>query len=117
MEIKRKKLFTILKYDYKLNTIYDPCTYPGVRCYFYYRDEITDGKQQNPDDKTISFMIFRTGSVLIVGKCSEEQLHMIYNFIKELLRKEFLKIYSENFVEKKKVHQLKVTRKKIFVEE
>ena len=97
--------------------IRDRCTYPGVRCYFYYGDEITDGKQQTPDDKTISFMIFRTGSVLIVGKCSEDELRMIYDFIKTLLKKEFLKIYSQNFVEKKKTNQEKVTRKKIFVEQ
>lgn len=115
--LDRQKLFTILKYDYNLNTIYDPCTYPGVRCYFYYGDKITDGKQQNPDDKTISFMIFRTGSVLIVGKCSEDELLQIYNFIKKLLKNEFFKIYSENFVEKKKTNQEKVTKKKIFVDE
>ena len=115
--LDRQKLFNILKFDYHLNTIYDPCTYPGVRCYFYYGDEITDGKQQSPDDKTISFMIFRTGSVLIVGKCSEDELLQIYNFIKELLKKEFFKIYSENFIEKKKTNQEKVTKKKIFVEE
>ena len=75
---------------------------PGVRCYFYYENEILDGKQKSADDKTISFMIFRTGSVLIVGKCSEEELRQIYNFIKELLKREFTKIYSENYVEKKR---------------
>ena len=26
--------------DYGLNTSYDPCTYPGVRCYFYYNEFI-----------------------------------------------------------------------------
>ena len=115
--LDRQKLFTLLKYNYHLNTIYDPCTYPGVRCYFYYNDKITDGIQKTPDDKTISFMIFRTGSVLIVGKCSEEQLRMIYNFIKQLLRDEFHNIYSQNFIEKKKVNQEKKTKKKIFVDE
>ena len=35
-------------------------------------------------------MIFRTGSVLIVGKCNETILNYIYNFIKDLLAKEFL---------------------------
>ena len=34
-------------------------------------------------------MIFRTGSVLIVGKCSEEILENIYNFLKDLLSKEY----------------------------
>ena len=115
--LDRQKLFNILKFDYGLNTIYDPCTYPGVRCYFYYENEILDGKQKSAHDKTISFMIFRTGSVLIVGKCSEEELRQIYNFIKELLKREFTKIYSENYVEKKKVTQEKRTKKKILIGE
>lgn len=115
--LDRQKLFNILKMDYGLNTSYDPCTYPGVRCYFYYNEFIRDGKQQSPDDKTISFMIFRTGSVLIVGKCSEDELRQIYVFIKELLKREYSKIYSLNYVEKKKVVQEKRTKKKISIME
>jgi hypothetical protein len=42
----------------------------------------------------ISFMIFRTGSVLIVGKCEDYVLHDIYGFIKEMLRVEFSNICS-----------------------
>jgi len=34
-------------------------------------------------------MIFRTGSVLIVGKCSEQILDKIYAFLKELLETEY----------------------------
>ena len=30
----------------------------------------------------ISFMIFRTGSVLIVGNCDENILHIIYQYLK-----------------------------------
>ena len=39
-------------------------------------------------------MIFRTGSVLIVGKCEDYVLHDIYGFIKEMLRVEFSNICS-----------------------
>ena len=42
----------------------------------------------------ISFMVFRTGSVLIVGKCEDYVLHDIYAFIKELLRVEFSNVGS-----------------------
>jgi len=42
----------------------------------------------------ISFMIFRTGSVLIVGKCEDYVLHDIYGFIKELLRVEYSTVGS-----------------------
>ena len=111
--LDRQKLSNILKLEYGLNTIYDPCTYPGVRCYFYYNKGITDGRQQTTDDKTISFMIFRTGSVLIVGKCSETELRKIYDFIKDLLKREYSKICSKTYVEKKKTIVEKKTKRKI----
>jgi hypothetical protein len=34
-------------------------------------------------------MIFRTGSILIVGKCNEEILHVIYRFICSILVTEY----------------------------
>jgi hypothetical protein len=101
--IDREKLFNILRFNYGINSCYDPCSYPGIQCEFYYNKEKieNDGKQEFKQEKTennilkISFMIFRTGSVLIVGKCNEEILNYIYKFIKELLAKEFLNIATE----------------------
>ena len=53
---------------------------------------------ENGDDSKkyieISFMVFRTGSVLIVGKCEDYVLHDIYAFIKELLRVEYSNVGS-----------------------
>jgi hypothetical protein len=37
----------------------------------------------------VSFMIFRTGSVLIVGMCEENVLNDIYDFLTSLLKAEF----------------------------
>jgi hypothetical protein len=34
-------------------------------------------------------MIFRTGSVLIVGKCSEEDIYTIYEYVKNILVSEY----------------------------
>jgi len=122
--IDRDKLYNILKYEYRINSNYDSCSYPGIQCKFFYYvgrkhntdddddDDDSHTKNQNADkhqchiqngqqpttDLTdyieISFMIFRTGSVLIVGKCEDYVLHDIYDFIKELFRVEFLNIYS-----------------------
>jgi len=111
--IDRQRLFTSLKYDYNLNCIYDPCTYPGVRCSFYYNDNVTDGIKSSDDDKHISFMIFRTGSVLIVGKCSEFNLYKIYNFIRDILIKEYHAIQVPNYDDKKKAKVIKKTKKRI----
>ena len=95
--IDRDKLHEILKYKYRINSNYDSCSYPGIQSKFYYvyGREVQNGQQPHytktetkPDFCEISFMIFRTGSVLIVGKCSEEILYAIYNFLKTLLEEE-----------------------------
>jgi hypothetical protein len=46
--------------------------------------------------KQVSFMIFRTGSVLIVGKCDENILILIYDFLKNIFRVEYTKICQKN---------------------
>ena len=114
--INREALYDILKIKYNIEAIYDPCSYPGIQCKFYYN---LDKKQQNGcqnvekdvlDINTIiknsdvsinsnvkvSFMVFRTGSVLIVGKCDENVLLIIYEFLKRILHNEF------NFICQKK---------------
>jgi hypothetical protein len=40
----------------------------------------------------VSFMIFRTGSILIVGKCNEDILTTIYRFICNILESEYSSI-------------------------
>ena len=121
--INREKLFDILKYKYKINSSFDPCSYPGIQCEFYYdiyKDDNT-GRQINNINITnnsenilkISFMIFRTGSVLIVGKCDESILYDIYNFIKEILVKEYLNIVTNNINAESIVKKSKQVRKKI----
>ena len=40
----------------------------------------------------VSFMIFRTGSCLIVGNCTEKILRFVYNFIKNMLETEYVNI-------------------------
>lgn len=93
--INREKLFELLKYKYNINSAYDSCSYPGIQCEFYYdtNSSAQDGKQPTIHDPLryfkMSFMIFRTGSVLIVGKCSEEILIQIYEFIRNLLENEY----------------------------
>ena len=56
-------------------------------------------------------MIFRTGSVLIVGKCNDDELYEIYNFLKTVFHDEFFTICEEESelekVEKKKTKKQK----------
>ena len=37
--IDRDILCQILKYDYNLHVVYDPCSYPGIQCKFYYNKD------------------------------------------------------------------------------
>ena len=147
--VNREKLYSLLKYKYNIKCAYDPCSYPGILCEFYYDPEIESdkqtGRQMARDDlpkvelpkadlpkveipkaindlpkaindlpkaindlpKTtdtnnnkksnitkVSFMIFRTGSVLIVGKCEEDVLTHIYEFIKNILEREYENCYT-----------------------
>lgn len=119
--IKREELVRILKIKYNLSTSYDPCSYPGIMCKFYYNTSIT-GMQtgEEPQHKSaiiymVSFMIFRTGSVLIVGKCSEAILKYIYTFIKKILHDEYSNIECPSPIIMKRPAVKKVKKKTIRV--
>ena len=60
----------------------------------------------------ISFMIFRTGSVLIVGHCNEKVLNIVYTFIKNLLINEYENIHQIGNIENKKKKSIPKIRKK-----
>ena len=103
--INRETLYDILKFKYNIQSIYDPCSYPGIQCKFYYNPDIglqngcqisEENKHLYKNVKEVSFMIFRTGSVLIVGRCDENVLMIIYEFLKIILRNEFKNICQKN---------------------
>ena len=123
--IDRDKLYDILKYQYRINSNYDACSYPGIQCKFYYdyeHDEHLERTGQQPKHKNyseVSFMIFRTGSVLIVGKCDDNILHKIYNFIRSVLETEYVNIKcgSENTeIITNKDRKKKVRKKTILID-
>jgi hypothetical protein len=117
--INRDKLYDILQQKYRLHTLYDPCSYPGIMSKFYYNvnlpKNMQTGIKSRDDEKQISFMIFRTGSILIVGKCVEEELMEIYDFLKNILETEYVNIVQLNSDESnlkiKKKTQKKIKKK------
>jgi TATA-box binding protein (TBP) (component of TFIID and TFIIIB) len=123
--INRENLFDILKLKYNIQAIYDPCSYPGIQCKFYYNPNVgiqcgsqilTENKEKYKNITEVSFMIFRTGSVLIVGKCDENVLYSIYEFLKKILHTEYNNIYQHNPIshkaDKQPLSKLKKTRRK-----
>ncbi len=99
--INRQNMYNILRNKYNISASFDPCSYPGIQC-----------KYNISNNKNISFMIFRTGSILIVGKCSDEQLYNTYDFIKELLKDNYYDIYDSYIEEDKNENKNKVKKKK-----
>jgi len=125
--INRELLYDILKTKYNIHAIFDPCSYPGIQCKFYYNPDLTAqiGSQIKEEEKHLyknmidmSFMIFRTGSILIVGKCDESVLMSIYEFLKNMLTAEYKNICQHvnlneiNLKEKK----TKLRKKHIIIE-
>lgn len=128
--VNREALYDILKMKYNIQSIYDPCSYPGIQCKFYYNPDIgiQSGSQISEElklkyinIKEVSFMIFRTGSILIVGKCDENVLYIIYEFLKNILINEYKNISqtinNQQFCEnvKDKMKRKKIRRKTILI--
>lgn len=131
--INRDKLYSILRSSkYNIDTSYDPCSYPGVKCKFYFNKEsgfnsdLQNGQILNEDRNMkmselddakkyteISFMIFRTGSCLIVGNCTEEVLRYVYSFIKNILYNEYRNINVKNMHTEQKTKKEKIRKKTI----
>ena len=129
--INRDKLHTILRGEkYGIEAAYDPCSYPGVKCKFYFNNEVGfDSDKQNgkilPQDRNmkmselidskkyteVSFMVFRTGSGLIVGNCSDRILFYIFEFIKTIIEDEYLNIHVTNEMPILKDKSLKIKKR------
>ena len=112
--INREKLHNIIKRKYKIDTLYDSCKYPGINCKFYFNREIgydterqhgvikqedhclkMDELQETHKYIKITFVIFQTGSCIIVGNCSEKVLRFVYDFVKKMLHDEYFDIFIE----------------------
>jgi hypothetical protein len=102
--------------------------YPGVKCKFYFKNHLPfDYEKQNgkldredhvlsmkalsksPKYTIVTFTLFRTGTCLISGSCSEKMIWFVFHFVCKLLREEYLVIRScyEDPVVKNKNHKLR----------
>ena len=138
--VDREKLMNILRNEYNIETSYDQSTYPGLKCKFYFNKEIGYSDMQKgiimPEDRqkkiddliesgkytAISFMVFQTGSGLIVGKCDDEMLDFVYEFVKRILEKEyeravdpFGKVGKDSDSENSEIKRTKPRKKMILV--
>ena len=130
--IQQEKLRALLRDKYKLNPTYDPSMYPGVKCKFYYNNELPedpsvqlghldekdiDVTMTELDELTlekytkISFMIFRTGNCLIVGNCTKKILNFVYEYVKNILTSEYETIKANQDIPVSKIKKHKPRKK------
>lgn len=89
-------------------------------------DEEDEEEGEGEEDKQpgiliVHFMVFRTGSVLIVGKCESNLLNLVYETIVQWLQADYPNIVllprkDDVLVEKRRVRQLPRTMKKKFIQ-
>lgn len=150
-QINRDEWYRLLVQKYKIKSRYDPCSYyPGVKgslCidpasntilldsnYDYEHEKKKKGKHKDEEEEEeseeedkqhgiliVHFMVFRTGSVLIVGKCESNLLNLVYQTIVQWLQADYPTIVllprkDDVLVEKRRVRQLPRTMKKKFIQ-
>lgn len=110
--LNRDKLYSKMREKHKIMAMYDPCSYPGIQCKLYF--DGTTVTAAGSKKSCVSVMIFRTGSVLMVGKCTEVVLPAVYEFLNELLKAEYAEIVDSKSAEVvKKTPKVKSFRKSI----
>lgn len=108
-EINRLDLHSLLINKYKIFSSYEPCIYPGVNTKYYWNKDYEnleysgkcyctvpcDGKgsgQGNGQCKKVTIAIFQSGSVIITGARSIEQIYTAYHFINSIFEKHYDKL-------------------------
>jgi hypothetical protein len=111
--VNRDKLYTLLRQVYNVPAVYDPCSYPGVQCKLYYtaENDIVTRPQPQTVLSSVSVMIFRTGSVLIVGKCNEQVIHGIYAYLNKVFHENFTDVADPSVVAAKELKKEKKVKK------
>lgn len=105
--IKRRTLHTILINDYNMIARFDPSTYPGVKIEYWWnnannvRDASTHYDIRNVKSKAnvkdgikkITIAVFESGSILITGAITIDQVDETYKFICDIIEKNKDQIY------------------------
>ena len=120
-EIKRVELHKLLTEKYNIFSSYEPCIYPGVNSKFFWNENNSkdsigicncdvycngkgDGKG-NGRCKKITISVFQSGSVIITGARSMQQIHDAYNFINKIFKDNYdiVKKTTANFIQDEEV--------------
>ena len=103
-ELKREKLHQLLVKNYSIYSSYESCIYPGVNSKYFWNEDykdkpfkgkcycngFCDGKGTGKGDancKKITISAFQSGSIIITGANSIEQITTTFNFINTIFKK------------------------------
>ena len=119
-EIKRSDLHQLLVNEYKIFSSFEPCIYPGVNSKYYWNKDYKDnqfkgrcyctmkcnGKGKgngNGDCKKVTVSAFQSGSIIITGAQTIDQIIDTYNFINTIFENhiEQLKKTVPHFIDAK----------------
>jgi len=117
-EIKRSELHQILVTQYKIFSSFEPCIYPGVNSKYFWNTAYLEnefkgkcycttpcnGKGNGNGDgncKKVTISAFQSGSVIITGAKTFEQINAAYTFINKIFNthKSQLKKISASFLD------------------
>jgi TATA-box binding protein (TBP) (component of TFIID and TFIIIB) len=120
--INQKKLHPLIVNKYKIFSTFEPTIYPGVKSMYYWNEDYHDnpikgkcyctkkcnGKGNGKGDgncKKVTTAVFQSGSVLITGGRSMEQIKDGYDFINNILKTEFVNIRKKRakFIEEQPI--------------
>jgi TATA-box binding protein (TBP) (component of TFIID and TFIIIB) len=113
--IDRTKLHLILKRKYNIYATFES-TYQAVKSYYYFNKNNTNQngvckcdvpcfviKEQKkgvkPPCTQVTISVFRTGSIIITGGCTMEQINQAYDYINTVIKDNFSLIYQEKDAE------------------
>lgn len=113
IEIKRDKLFKILKTKYGIQCSYEQCIYPGVKIQYFHNKQCSEsgsgkclctpscqGKGSGlmiNDCKKITIAVFQSGCIIITGAHTYDQIDEAYNFICNIIKNEIDEIRKVTF--------------------
>ena len=126
--INRDEMYNLLRNKYNIIAVYDPCSYPGIQCKFYYNNSklmqngkcecavrCCKNKRLSYNCQEISFMIFRTGSVLIVGRTTLSIIQCVYQYLKDVFAHNYDVLYVEYKGVIKQKHKNRTIKKQILI--
>lgn len=130
-ELKREKLHQLLVKNYSIYSSYESCIYPGVNSKYFWNEDykdkpfkgkcyctgFCDGKGTGKGEsncKKITISAFQSGSIIITGANSVEQITTTFNFINTIFNthKDILKKDIPSFIEGSQIQKNK--KKNVF---